>query len=143
MANITGYPNIAVSNLSVPTFSDGSLVLTSTWSVPSAMTDDNSSRRATSLRVSWNVSWGGYAEDGVYYLPSITTNCGVDVTTSSIDLDGYMAEKWYTRESFYPYTGKYLRWVGVQVNGVNAKGVGVMPMNQDTFLRQKLQVSAI
>ena len=119
--DIKGVPTLAVEKLNSPErATGGSHQMTASWSVPKDLTDDNNSRRATSVEIDWFLGIYGITDPTravVFTDPSTSTH--------TVDLSYFtVGSKTYTRSSFYPLSDTILSYTTVRVIPKNSKGKG-------------------
>lgn len=117
-AKIKSKPNTVVSGLGAPTMGEENHVMTSTWTVPAAMTKSSNKARAENLVVDWtaNTSAGGV---------KLTNTYGTSQTSAELNLDSFSAGGTsYSRSAFYPATARKLSGVSASVTAKNRKGLG-------------------
>ena len=113
---ITLPPNLALKNYNL-TWGGDNHTITSTWEVPSALTDENNNRRATYFHEHLIF----YTSDRVHGDVDIDEDYNVDITTGSYNL----ASRWDTaRDNFYPLSDLKLEGVGSWIETWNTKGIG-------------------
>lgn len=109
-ATPTKRPSGAVSNLTV-TRTSGSLVLVAKWKVPSSLTSksgNDGKKRATTVQTEWHIRTMKAGKASYLVRKGGKVNIS-NYTESEINLhDFYIGSKHYTRESFYPASGKPL-----------------------------------
>lgn len=121
--DIASKPSKAVKGLGAPkrvTVGSGTRYMKAEWKVPKNLTDEKRGDRATGLYVDW---WLGISGKD----PKRVTKTGNErLESQQINLNNLtIGSKTYTRESFYPFSGKpKLGYVTVGVIPFNSEGKG-------------------
>lgn len=116
--DICAKPTVAVSSLGAPVRTNDH-VMQATWKVPGDLTNTKNGKRANGLDIVWYLGIAGTD-------PKSVAHTGNErLTSSAINLNWLtIGNVTYKRNSFYPFTSKYLGYVSVLVRPDNSKGNG-------------------
>lgn len=137
--DIAHKPGKAVKGLGAPkrtTIGTGKYWMEASWKIPAELTKEKSGERATGLYIDW---WLGIAGKDPKQVNKTTNE---RQTSSRINLNNLtIGGKHYTRESFYPHTGKpKLDYVTVGVIPFNSKGKGPVTKEKRAFKEPRAPV---
>ena len=121
--DIAKKPEVKIAHLGAPariTSGAQTRVMQAKWKVPGELTKEKNGARAEGLYVDW---WLGIAGKDPKHVTELKNEA---TTESTINLENFkVGSKTYTRESFYPFSGKpKLKYVSVGVQAYNSKGNG-------------------